>query len=206
MVHTQLEARGIRDHRVLEAFRTLPREPFLPPSLRDHAYDDAPTPLGHGQTISQPYVVAVMLEALRIERHERVLEVGTGSGYSAALLSRLAAEVFTVERVPELSDRARHTLDALGVPNVQVIEGDGTLGLASEAPFEAIVVAAGGTHAPPALLEQLSFGGRLVIPIGSDVERQVLTRFTRIEGHRFEVDDLLGVRFVPLIGAEGHPE
>ncbi|HXI55875.1 MAG TPA: protein-L-isoaspartate(D-aspartate) O-methyltransferase [Polyangia bacterium] len=206
MVQRQLVGRGISDPRVLEAFRTVPREAFLPPALAEFAYRDAPLPIGDGQTISQPYIVAVTLEALGLRGHERVLEIGGGSGYAAALLGRLAKEVFTVERIAALATQARDRLKNLGYANVAVQLGDGTLGWPQHAPYDAIAVAAGGPDIPRALQDQLAPGGRLVIPVGRDESSQVLVRVTRDESGLLRRENLADVRFVPLIGAQGWPE
>ena len=206
MVQAQLAARGIADPRVLEAFAAIPREAFLPAELAEFAYQDSPLPIAGGQTISQPYIVAVTLEALRLRPGERVLEVGTGSGYAAALLGRLAAEVFTVERLEELADEARERLRRLGFANVRVLCGDGSLGWPEHAPYDAIAVAAGGPAIPRALLAQLAPGGRLVLPVGPDAESQMLVRVTRVDRDRFREEPIAPVRFVPLVGAQGWPE
>jgi protein-L-isoaspartate(D-aspartate) O-methyltransferase len=206
MVERQLAGRGIFDQRVLEAFQSVPREAFVPRPLADLAYHDSALPIGEGQTISQPYVVAVMTEALHLQGNERVLDVGTGSGYAAAVLSRIAREVFTVERRETLATAARERLERLGYGNVHVLHGDGTLGWPAHAPYDAIAVAAGGPQIPRALLEQLAPGGRLVIPVGPDEASQVLTRATRVVANGFRVERLLDVRFVPLIGAQGWQE
>ena len=206
MVETQLAARGIADPRVLEAFRSVPREAFLPDDLVEFAHDDSPLPIGSGQTISQPYIVAVTLEALRLRPEDRVLEVGTGSGYAAALLGRLASEVFTVERLEGLADEARARLARLGFAHVRVLCGDGSLGWPEHAPYDAIAVAAGGPSIPRSLLAQLAPGGRLVMPVGQDAASQTLVRVTREEGGRFREEPLAPVRFVPLVGAQGWPE
>jgi protein-L-isoaspartate(D-aspartate) O-methyltransferase len=206
MVDLQLAGRGIADPRVLAAFRDVPREAFLPEGLVEFAYQDAPLPIGDGQTISQPYIVAVMIEALELRGDERVLEVGAGSGYAAALLSRLAREVFTVERLPSLAEQARARLARLGYGNIQVLCGDGTLGWAEHAPYDAIVVAAGGPEIPPALLSQLAPRGRLVIPVGADATSQVLMRVVREGESKFRREAMAPVRFVPLIGEQGWPE
>jgi protein-L-isoaspartate(D-aspartate) O-methyltransferase len=179
MVDLQIAGRGISDPRVLDAFRVVPREGFLPPDLGEFAYRDTPLPIGAGQTISQPYIVAVTIEALGLRGTERVLEIGTGSGYAAAVLSRLAREVFTVERVEPLANEARERLARLGYRNVRVLCGDGTLGWPEHAPYDAIAVAAGGPEIPKALLSQLSPNGRLVIPVGSDESSQVLVLVVR---------------------------
>ncbi len=206
MVDLQLAGRGISNGRVLDAFRTVPRESFVPASLAEFAYKDAPLPIGDEQTISQPYIVALTAEALRIQPTDRVLEIGTGSGYAAAILSRLAAEVFTVERLETLATTARERLAKLGYRNIQVLHDDGTLGWAEHAPYDAIAVAAGGPQIPQALLDQLAPGGRLLIPVGPDESSQVLTRVTRLGPADFRREPLGDVRFVPLIGAQGWPE
>ena len=206
MVELQLAGRGISDARVLDAFRAVPRESFIPPGLAEFAYRDAPLPIGEDQTISQPYIVAVTTEALRLQGDQRVLEVGTGSGYAAAVLSRIAKEVFTVERRESLANEARERLARLGYRNVEVLHGDGTLGWPAHAPYDAIAVAAGGPQVPRALLDQLAPGGRLVIPVGPDETSQVLTRVTRVGANDFREEPLTQVRFVPLIGEQGWPE
>ncbi|MBX7099477.1 MAG: protein-L-isoaspartate(D-aspartate) O-methyltransferase [Myxococcaceae bacterium] len=203
MVRTQLAQRGIRDTRVLGAFRTVPREAFVPEELMDRAFDDGPLPLIEGQTISQPYVVAVTAEALQLRGPERVLEVGTGSGYAAAILGTLAREVFSVERLPALASSARARLARLGFANVQVRCGDGTLGWPEHAPYDAIAVAAGGPKLPPALLGQLAVGGRLVMPLGPEGAPQTLVRITRERAGGLRSEPLMPVRFVPLIGEGG---
>ena len=205
MVELQLAGRGISDPRVLDAFRAVPREAFLPPDMAEFAYRDTPLPIAAGQTISQPYIVAVTTEALSLEGTERVLEIGTGSGYAAAILSRLAKEVFTVERLEPLADEARDRLARLGYRNVHVLCGDGTMGWAEHAPYDAIAVAAGGPEIPKALLAQLSPGGRMVIPVGPDVASQSLVRVVREGGQRFREEPIMSVRFVPLIGEQGWP-
>jgi protein-L-isoaspartate(D-aspartate) O-methyltransferase len=205
MVDGQLRLRDIVDDRVLDAFATVPREEFVPRELHDRAYDDMPLAIGHGQTISQPYVVAITVQALRLRGGERVLDVGTGSGYSAAILSLLAAEVHTIERIPELATAAAERLARLGYTNVHVHTGDGTLGWPAAAPYDAIAVAANAPRRPPPLLDQLAIGGRLVLPIGSEHD-QHLVRVTRSSEIVFDQDDLGDVRFVPLVGAEGWPD
>ncbi|HJZ70883.1 MAG TPA: protein-L-isoaspartate(D-aspartate) O-methyltransferase [Vicinamibacterales bacterium] len=201
-IDEQLVARGITDSRVLDAMRRVPRDAFVPPESQQAAYADRALPIGYGQTISQPFMVAAMTEALHLTGGERVLEVGTGSGYQAAILSLLARDVITIERQPELANAARQSLAALERTNVIVLEGDGTLGSPAHAPFDAILVTAGAPRVPDTLRGQLSpDGGRLVIPVGSSLQ-QTLHIVTR-EGDRFT--DALGVGcvFVPLIGAEG---
>jgi len=206
MVATQIEARGITDSLVLHAMRTVPRERFVPASLAKFAHDDGPLPIGHDQTISQPYIVAVMTQAAGLKPGARALEIGTGSGYGAAVLSRIAAEVYTVERVGALADAARDRLAKLGYGNVHVLEGDGTLGWAEHAPYDAIVVTAGGPRVPKTLLDQLAVGGRLVMPVGPAARHQRLVRVTRTDAHEYAYEDLEEVAFVPLIGAEGWTE
>ena len=202
MVAHDLAARDIHDERVLAAMESVPREHFVPEDLVDAAYEDRPLPIGAGQTISQPYIVALMAQEARIGAADRVLEVGTGSGYGAAVLGRLAAEVWTVERHEDLARRAREALEATGAGNVHVDVGDGSLGAPDSAPFDAIVVTAAAPEAPSALLAQLADGGRLVIPIGPDGHAQELVRVTR-RGEDSERAHLCDVRFVPLVGAQG---
>jgi protein-L-isoaspartate(D-aspartate) O-methyltransferase len=205
MVERQLANRGVSDDRVLRAMREVPREAFLPPELGEFAYEDSALPIGEGQTISQPYIVALMIEALDVRPEHRVLDVGTGSGYAAAVLSRIADRVYTIERHRTLAEQAERTFRALGYDNIQVRVGDGSLGWPEAAPFDAIAVAAASPTVPRALLNQLAPGGRLVIPTGSTVRFQRLLRVTRTR-RGFEEDDLGEVRFVPLIGAGGFPE
>ena len=203
MVRTHIAARGVRDPAVVAAMRSVPREAFLPPELEEFAYTDAPLPIERGQTISQPYIVALMTAAAALRPGDRVLEVGTGSGYAAAILGRIAHEVYTVERHEELARVAAERLARLGFANVSVLHGDGTLGWAEHAPYDAIIVAAGGPKVPEALLEQLATGGRLVIPVGEGRNVQRLLRVTRGADGRFHEEELGDVRFVPLIGAQG---
>lgn len=203
MVEHQIAARGVRAKRVLDAMRAVPREAFLPERLREFAYDDTPLPIDSDQTISQPYIVAFMTEALGLEGGEKILEIGAGSGYAAAILSRIAGEVYTVERIGQLAEKAASTLSDLGYTNVQIMHGDGTLGWPEHAPFDAIVVAAGGPSVPQSLKEQLKVGGRLVIPVGADPRAQELVRVTRLSEHDYRTEDIADVRFVPLVGEEG---
>lgn len=202
MVDAHLARRGIANPKLLEAFRFVPREDFISEDLAEFAYDDTPLPIGQGQTISQPYIVALTIEALGLQGGERVLEVGTGSGYAAAVLSRVAREVYTIERVTSLAESARERLSRLGFSNVLVTSGDGSLGWPEHAPYDAIAVAAGGPKAPPALLSQLAVGGRLVIPVGNDDASQVLVRITRDSETDYRTEPLTDVRFVPLIGEQ----
>jgi protein-L-isoaspartate(D-aspartate) O-methyltransferase len=203
MVDRHVAARGVRSSLVLDALRTVPRETFLPQSMREFAYEDAPLPIAEGQTISQPYIVGLMTEALSLAGGEKVLEIGTGSGYAAAVLSRIAANVYTVERIGQLAESAATALNALGYANVHVLHGDGTLGWPEHAPYDAIVVAAGGPEVPESLKAQLKIGGRLVIPVGMDRRVQELLRVTRESESRYRTEDIADVRFVPLVGEEG---
>jgi protein-L-isoaspartate(D-aspartate) O-methyltransferase len=206
MVDRQIAARGVRDRRALEALRTVPREAFVPERLAEFAYDDTPLPIGENQTISQPYVVALMAEALEIRPGDKILEIGAGSGYAAAVLSRIAREVYAVERHESLARQAQERMRRLGYSNVHILHGDGTLGWPEHAPYDGIVVAAGGPEVPQALLAQLAEGGRLVIPIGPDVRTQNLVRVRRRPDGGYAREDLGAVRFVPVIGAQGWRE
>jgi protein-L-isoaspartate(D-aspartate) O-methyltransferase len=203
MVERQIAARGVRSPLVLDAMRQVPREAFLPNSLKEFAYEDSPLPIDADQTISQPYIVAYMIEALELEGGEKVLEIGAGSGYAAAVLSRIADQVYTVERIAMLAEKAAATLADLNYTNVHLRHGDGTLGWPEYAPYDAIVVAAGGPSVPDSLKEQLKIGGRLVIPVGRDPRAQELVRVTREAEDKFKIEDIADVRFVPLIGKEG---
>ena len=201
MVERQLEARGIKDRRVLDAMREVPRHLFVPAAYRERAYDDCPLPIDERQTISQPYMVAWMTELLRLKGEETVLEVGTGSGYQAAVLSKLARFVFTMERIPLLAEAAKKRLRDMGIENAEVVVGDGTEGLLEHAPYEGIIVTAGSPSVPPRLVEQLVDGGRLVIPVGSSavqmltvIEKRGDKTITREEG---------SCVFVPLVGRYG---
>jgi protein-L-isoaspartate(D-aspartate) O-methyltransferase len=206
MVACDIESRGVRDARVLAAMRSVPRAAFVPAAWRAQAYEDHPLPIGADQTISQPYIVALMAEALQLRGGERALEIGTGSGYAAAVLARLAAQVDTVERIAELAERAACQLADLGVSNVRVHCGDGTLGWPAAASYDAIVVSAGGPAVPQALLAQLAPGGRLVMPVGARRSSQDLVRVTRVGPHETRTESLGAVAFVPLLGAQGWPE
>jgi protein-L-isoaspartate(D-aspartate) O-methyltransferase len=197
MVDAQLRARGIGDERVLDAMLRVPRHEFAPERYRDQAYEDHPLPIGEGQTISQPYIVARMLEALAIQPASKVLEVGTGSGYLTALLAELAAQVVSVERHAALADAARELLVGLGYTNVRVIVGDGSHGFAEAAPYDVIIVSAAAAEVPPPLLEQLAEGGRMIIPVGAEDSQQLqLIRLENGQG-RISLHELC--RFVPLV-------
>jgi len=203
MVSEQIVSRGIRDARLLDALRAIPRHRFVPASLRHRAYEDGPLPIGEEQTISQPYIVAEMTEALSLEGTESVLEIGTGSGYQTAILCSLAREVVTTERVETLSRSARRILGELGIRNVRFRVGDGTLGSVEDAPFDAILVTAGAPDIPPPLYSQLVIGGILVIPVGGRWEQELIRVRKEEGGSRRE--SLGGCRFVPLLGAYGFP-
>ena len=196
MVAEQIRARGVADERVLDALTRVPRDRFIPEALRNDAHGDHPVPIGHGQTISQPYIVAYMTEALRVEPRHRVLEIGTGCGYQTAVLAELAAEVFSVERIPELAARARETLDGMGYTNVQIRAGDGYEGWPEHAPYDRVLGAAAADAIPPALVDQLVDGGILVLPVGTFHQE---LRVIQKRGGRTEVLATLPVRFVPMI-------
>jgi protein-L-isoaspartate(D-aspartate) O-methyltransferase len=209
MVDRQLRRRGIEDERVLAAMAEVPRDMFVPEPERRRAYADSALPIGHGQTISQPWIVAAICQALELGGDERVLEIGTGSGYSATVLAKLAADVVTIERIEELADEARRALSELAISNVEVVVSDGSRGYPERAPYEGIAVHATAPGAPASLIEQLAVGGRLVVPIAAD-GADMLTQFTRVgedadprTGRGFERRALGACRFVPLIGREG---
>ncbi|MBI5568349.1 MAG: protein-L-isoaspartate(D-aspartate) O-methyltransferase [Desulfomonile tiedjei] len=204
MVDRQLKARGIRDDRVLAAMMDVPRHLFVEEPLGREAYDDNPLPIGEGQTISQPYMVAIMTELLELEGNEKVLEIGTGSGYQAAVLSRLCQWIYTIERLERLSSRAKRTLELCGYRNVTLLVGDGTEGWPAEAPYDAIIVTAGAPGVPETLVDQLRLGGRLVIPVG-DRFTQTLKRVTRRQGYTTS-EEHTGCRFVDLVGRHGWTE
>ncbi len=198
MAEWQLRRQGIGDPRVLAAMRTVPRHRFVPADQQDAAYDDRPLPIGFGQTISQPYIVAFMTEALALSPSDVVLEIGTGCGYQAAVLAELAGEVYTIELVPELAEQARHTLDALGYRNVHVSAGDGDRGWPEHAPFPKIIVTAAPEEVPQALVDQLAVGGTMVVPVGpryGDQELRILTK----TAHGVVTERSLPVRFVPMV-------
>jgi protein-L-isoaspartate(D-aspartate) O-methyltransferase len=205
MVQEQVIARGVSDQRVIDAMLRVPRHLFVPEALAAQAYSDFPLPIGERQTISQPYMVGAMSEALQLKGGEKVLEIGTGSGYQAAVLALLARQVFSLERIPLLARQARRTLDACGFARVNVRVTDGTFGWEDEAPFDGIVVTAGAPAIPQSYRNQLAIGGRLVIPVGDRVS-QVLVRVTRLSEKSFREERLFGCRFVPLIGDHGWRE
>lgn len=206
MIAQQIAGRGIQDPRLLAAMRAVPREEFVAPELRAYAYNDGPLPIASGQTISQPYIVALMAEAAALAPGDRVLEIGAGSGYGAAVLSRLVAAVFAIERHAGLAREASERLARLGYDNVTLREGDGSLGWLEESPFDAILVTAGGPRVPESLRAQLAIGGRLVMPVGDRAAGQSLIKQTRRGAAEFTREDLGAVSFVPLIGVEGWRE
>jgi protein-L-isoaspartate(D-aspartate) O-methyltransferase len=199
MVRQDIRGRDVRDPQVLSAMSRVPRHLFVEPAYRDHAYEDHPLPIGEGQTISQPYVVALMTEALRLKRGDRVLEIGTGSGYQAAILAEIVKEVYTIEIRKNLADRAELTLKGIGYRNVKVKFGDGYFGWEEAAPFDAIIITAAANHIPPPLVKQLKEGGRLIVPLGSTVYYQTLILATKRKG-QLDVEQLDPVAFVPMTG------
>ena len=203
MVRRQIESRGIENPMILDAFRDVPREAFVDEGQRQWAYDDHPLPIAAGQTISQPYIVALMIEAAEVAPGDRVLEVGAGSGYAAAVIGQIADQVIAIERHHELFELAQKRMERLGYSNVRIVEGDGTLGWPAEAPFDAIVAAASGSHVPQSWIAQLKPGGRIVMPIGEPHAAQSLVKITKDKDGTLHRQDLGGVRFVPLIGKEG---
>ena len=203
MIERQLKRRGISEAEILDAFRAVPREAFISDEHAHLAYGDHPLPIEAKQTISQPYIVALMIQAAAIKPGDRVLEVGSGSGYAAAVISRIAAKVVGIERQHELVAIARERLERLGYHNIEIVEGDGTMGWPDAAPFDAILAAASGSHVPEALIAQLSPGGRLVMPIGEPGWVQELVKVTKQDDGILLQENLGGVRFVPLIGEEG---
>ena len=202
MVEQQIAARGVLDQRVLDAMLAIPRHLFVETALQGHAYSDSSLPIGEKQTISQPYTVAVMTAALELKGHERVLEIGTGSGYQTAILSKLARRIYSIERIGVFIGRARKILDQLRLSNINLKLADGTLGWNEQAPFAAILVAAGSPDVPDEYLKQLEIGGVLVMPVG-DKNQQTLLRIVRQEDGSFKREQLMGCRFVPLIGKQG---
>jgi protein-L-isoaspartate(D-aspartate) O-methyltransferase len=203
MVEHQIARRGVRDKRVLKAMARIPREAFVLPGWEDEAYEDQPLPIAERQTISQPYIVAYMIEAAGLRPGDRALEIGTGSGYAAAVMAAIAARVYTIDRHPGLAETARRRLQELGFDNIEVRVGDGTLGWPEAQPFDAIIVTAGGPKVPGNLREQLAIGGRLVIPVGESLHRQRLVRVVREGPADYREEDLADVAFVPLIGEAG---
>ncbi len=202
MVETQLIPRGIKDEKVLNAMRKVPRHLFVPSNRIDDAYEDCPLPIGYGQTISQPYMVAVMTELLKPDKNKKILEIGTGCGYQTAILAEICKEVYTIERIPELTEMAKRNLEMLGYNNVFFKTGDGTLGWEENAPYDGIIVTAGAPKVPESLKKQLSKdGGILVIPVGSQFTQSLL-RITRKENF-YDTEELFFCAFVPLIGKEG---
>jgi protein-L-isoaspartate(D-aspartate) O-methyltransferase len=203
MVEHQIARRGVRDKRVLKAMARIPREAFVLPGWEDEAYEDQPLPIAERQTISQPYIVAYMIEAAGLRPGDRALEIGTGSGYAAAVMAAIAARVYTIDRHPGLAETARRRLQELGFDNIEVRVGDGTLGWPEAQPFDAIIVTAGGPKVPGDLREQLAIGGRLVIPVGESLHRQRLVSVVREGPADYREEDLADVSFVPLIGEAG---
>ncbi len=203
MVESQLIGRGISDLNVIRAMQSVPRENFVRPEDERSAYDDKPLPIKSGQTISQPFIVAFMVEALRLSRGDVVLEIGAGSGYAAAVLSEITQDVFAIERIETLAELARSNLIAAGYSNVQLRHGDGTEGWPEAGPFDAILVSAGAPSIPKSLEDQLKIGGRMVVPVGHDQHNQDLLRVTRMDQEKYRIEDLGDVCFVPLIGEEG---
>ncbi len=206
MVETQLKARDITDPLVLEAMTETPREAFVPRELAHRAYDDGPLPIAEGQTISQPYIVALMIQAMEVSAEDKALDVGTGSGYAAAVLSRIVERTYTIERHERLAETAKRRFARLGYDNIETTVGDGSLGWPAHAPYDAIVVTAGSPDVPDALLQQLKTGGRLVIPVGRLQVMQELLRIRKTDTDQFIRERITGVRFVPLVGAGGWTE
>ena len=204
MVDAQLRRRGIHDERVLHAMEIVPRHEFVPWQLQREAYQDSPVPIGEGQTISQPYIVAHMLEALRLSPEDRVLEVGTGTGYEAAVMSRIVREVYTIERFASLAEAAKKIFDRLGYTNIHVVIGDGSRGYADAAPYDAIIVAAAAPRVPDALVQQLKNGGRAIVPVG-EADLQQLSLVSKNDGS-IQRKTLDACRFVPLVGEQGYAE
>lgn len=205
MIEEQIKRRGVRDPATLKAMEIVPRHEFVPTLLKSSAYEDTPLPIGLGQTISQPYIVALMTQSANLKPEDSVLEIGTGSGYAAAILSRIVNKVYTIERIDQLSQRAKEAYKRLDYHNIEVMSGDGTLGWAEKAPFDAILVTAGAPVVPNSLKQQLNVGGRLVIPVGDAFSQQLL-RIRKLEDGTFSEEIVEFVRFVPLIGEQGWKE
>lgn len=203
MVKHQIAVKGIKSKALLAALKTVPREKFVPANLKKFSYEDTPLPIGEGQTISQPYIVALMIETLNLKGGGKVLEIGTGSGYAAAVLSLIVDKVYTVERIEQIASNAAATIKSLGYKNIHVLKGDGTLGWKKHAPYDAIVVAAGSPSIPNILKEQLKIGGCLVIPIGNHKHLQKLVKVSRISESEYTEEHIADVGFVPLIGKQG---
>jgi protein-L-isoaspartate(D-aspartate) O-methyltransferase len=199
MVEKQLKSRGINDEKVLKVMSRVERHKFVPASLLNQAYNDNPLPIGHGQTISQPYIVALMTQSLQLDENDKVLEIGTGSGYQAAVLAEIVKEVYTIEIIEELAQSAEKRLKRLGYQNVKVKNADGYFGWQENAPYDAIIITAAANHIPPPLLQQLKDGGKLIIPLGSTLRFQTLTLVEK-KGNDFETEFITGVRFVPMTG------
>ncbi len=203
MVDSQIKARGISDEWVIKAMSKVKRELFIPPNMRQFAYQDRPVPIGEGQTISQPFIVAYMVEALGLKGGEKVLEIGAGSGYAAAIMAEIASEVYAIERIKELAQFAKNNLQNAGYKNVHIRHSDGTLGWEEKAPFDAILVSAGAPAIPENLKQQLAIGAHLIAPVGASFYGQDLIKITRTDKDRFKQEKLTKVSFVPLIGAQG---
>lgn len=206
MVKFQIRGRGITDERLLSAMFSIPRHLFVPSSLQKLAYEDTPLPIGKEQTISQPYIVALMVDAAKIKPSDKVLEIGTGCGYSAAVISKMAQSVYTIETITELAEEARNRLHDLNLNNIEVRQGDGSLGWDEHAPYDAIIVTAGAPSVPNSLKAQLAINGRLVIPVMKSVFYEHLIRITKKSEDKYEEEFITEVRFVPLIGKEGYPK
>jgi protein-L-isoaspartate(D-aspartate) O-methyltransferase len=202
MVEKQILGRGIKDPATIKSLLAIPREEFVPLALRSHAYDDSPLPIGEGQTISQPYIVALMTSSIQLNPYDTILEIGTGSGYQAAVLSRIVKKVYTIERIPELGEHAQSLFQQLALSNIEVKIGDGTLGWKEKGPFDAIIVTAGAPQVPQYLKDQVKVGGRIVIPVGDTLSQRLLL-LQKVSEQEWKEQVLEFVRFVPLIGDQG---